>query len=271
MKEILIVLIAAAGLMAAQKPPSVKTVRLYMFDNGVLKSADPKAVFDQGVANTVMAVTTFLIVHPKGTLMWDAGVIPDAQVKPEGTTVARATTYKTLKSQLAEIGFTPQKITYIALSHMHYDHTANANDLAGSTWLVQKVERDAMFSGTPPANFDTYKLLKDAKTKQLEGDHDVFGDGTVVIKSTPGHTVGHQSLFVKLAKTGPVVLAGDLYHYPEERTLKFMPANDQRNKDKIEASRAALESFMTSTGAQLWIQHDMTGMFERKKSPQFYE
>jgi glyoxylase-like metal-dependent hydrolase (beta-lactamase superfamily II) len=260
-------IVLSAHLSAA----GVKTVRLYMFDNGVLKSADPKVLTDQGVLNTVMSVTTFLVVHPKGTLLWDAGVIPDNMVKPEGTTVARATVYKTLRGQLAEIGYTPAKITYLALSHMHYDHTANANEYAGSTWIVQRPEKEAMFNGQPPTNFDTYSALKNSKTMVIDGDLDVFGDGTVIIKSTPGHTPGHQSLFVKLAKTGPIVLSGDLYHYPEERTLKFMPPNDLRNKEKIEASRAELDAFISKTGAQLWIQHDLTGNYIRKKSPAYYE
>ena len=266
MPKLLIAFLAAVSALSAQP-----RVRLYMFDCGILKAADPKAIYDAGGLNTGMSVTAFLIVHPRGTLLWDACVIPDAKIKPEGTTVARATAYRTLRAQLAEIGYNPSKITYLALSHMHYDHTANANDYVKSTWLVQRPERAAMFTGQHPANFDTYSALKDAKTTELDGDHDVFGDGSVIIKSTPGHTPGHQSLFVKLPKTGPVVLSGDLYHYPEERTLKFLPPNDARNKDQIEASRAKLEKFIGETGAQLWIQHDLFANFERKKSPGFYE
>jgi glyoxylase-like metal-dependent hydrolase (beta-lactamase superfamily II) len=100
------------------------------------------------------------------------------------------------------------------MSHGHGDHTANANDFAGSTWLVNKAERDVMFAETVPRFYTaaTYSALKTSKTKFIDGDYDVFGDGTVVIKQTPGHTPGHQVLALNLAKTGTVVMTGDLYH-----------------------------------------------------------
>ena len=130
-----------------------------------------------------------------------------------------------------------------------------------------------MFSDTPiprsdPAN---YNLLKNSKTVFIDKDeYDVFGDGRVIIKSTPGHTPGHQSLFLKLAKTGPVVLSGDLYHYPEERTLSRLPVAEF-NKEQTAASRAELEVYLKKTGAQLWIQHDILGNAKLKKAPEFYE
>jgi len=203
----------------AQPAPAVK---LYILDLGQLKSGNPQPLLDRGVTVTDMSVVAYLIVHPRGTLLWDSGTIPDALVKPEGTTVARATVKKTLVGQLAEIGYKPADITYMALSHYHYDHSANANAFADSTWLVQRPERAAMFPDTPPATpidvsvTEKFSALKNAKTVLLDGDHDVFGDGSVVVLSTPGHTPGHQSLFVRLAKFGPLVLSGDLYHYPSE-------------------------------------------------------
>jgi glyoxylase-like metal-dependent hydrolase (beta-lactamase superfamily II) len=109
-------------------------VRLYVFDLGWLKSANPQPLLDRGVTVTDMSVAAYLIVHPRGTLLWDSGTIPDDQVRPEGTTVARATVHKTLSGQLAEIGYKPTDIAYLALSHYHYDHSANANQFAGSTW-----------------------------------------------------------------------------------------------------------------------------------------
>jgi N-acyl homoserine lactone hydrolase len=153
---------------------------------------------------------------------------------------------------------------------MHYDHTANANDYASATWLVQEVERDRMFAQPAPSSFSTYTELKNSQTTLLHGDHDVFGDGTVMIKSTPGHTAGHQSLFVSLTKTGTVLLSGDLYHYPEERALGVVPTFEF-NKEQSQASRAAMEQFMKEHGAQLWIQHDILSDARLKKSPQYYE
>jgi len=101
-------------------------------------------------------------------------------------------------------------------------------------------------------------------------DHDVFGDGTVVIKFTPGHTPGHQSLFLKFAKTGPVVLSGDLYHYPEERTTGRFPTFEF-DKEQSGKSRAMVDQFLKKTGAQLWIEHDLATNQKLKMSPGYYD
>src|SRR5437016_9406118 len=261
------------AILVAQTPPSV---RLYIFDCGTLKSGNPDVLLQRGVTTTDMAVTAYLVVHPRGTLLWDTGVIPDDLIQPGGTTEARATVHNTLRSQLSEIGYKPSDITYLALSHNHYDHSANSNSFAGSTWLVQKAERAAMFPDTPPSTPSNaavrFSALKSSKTMLLDGDYDVFGDGSVVIIATPGHTPGHQSLFLKLATTGPVLLSGDLYHYPAERTLKdFTPFASLGNAEKETASKAKVEALLKKEGATLWIQHDIVAYAGLKKSPAYYD
>jgi N-acyl homoserine lactone hydrolase len=259
---------------AAQPPPSV---RLYVFDNGIIKGIDP-ATFQlkkEEIATSEMAVASYLIVHPKGRLLWDTGAIPDSALHEDGSPVTQGffTASKTLKSQLASAGFAPEAITYLGLSHYHSDHTANANDFAGATWLVQQPEREAMFAEKPPGitQFAQYAALKNSKTQILKGeDYDVFGDGSVVIKSAYGHTPGHQVLYVKLAKTGPVLLAGDLYHYQEERATSKVPTFEF-NKEQSLASRAAMEAFSKKTGAQLWIEHDLANFTKLRKSPGYYD
>jgi N-acyl homoserine lactone hydrolase len=266
------------GTTSTQAQTPAPAVKLYILDLGSLKSANPQPLLDRGVTVTDMSVVAYLVVHPRGTLLWDSGTIPDDQIKPGGTTVARATVLKTLSGQLMEIGYKPADVTYLALSHYHYDHSANANQFAGSTWLVQRPERAAMFPDTPPANpidpdvTAKFSALKTSKTVILDGDRDVFGDGTVVIVSTPGHTPGHQSLFVKLAKFGPVVLSGDLYHYPAERTLKdFLPFGGRGNDAQEAASKAKVETLLKEKGAVLWIQHDIVADAKLKKSPGYYD
>jgi glyoxylase-like metal-dependent hydrolase (beta-lactamase superfamily II) len=236
------------------------------------------------MATTDMSVACYLVVHRKGTLIWDAGAVSDTDIKA-GAGVMRyrivlpnraerfVTTERTLKSQLASAGYAPRDITYLALSHYHYDHTANANEFAASTWLVRPIERDTMFADKPPDLLQpsTYSALRNSKIITIKtDDYDVFGDGTVVLKATPGHTPGHQVLFVKLAKTGPVVVAGDLYHYPEERALNRIPTFDADERQTA-ASRAALDVFLKKTGAQLWIQHDFNANAKLKKAPAYYE
>jgi len=269
---------ALAPLTLSQtKPEPPKSVRLYVFDNGAIKGLDPAAFHlkKEEIATADMVLCSYLIVHPKGTLMWDTGAIPDADLKADASPVTqgRYTATKTLKSQLAALGYAPTDITYFGLSHYHSDHTANANAFASATWLVQQPERDAMFAEKAPpiAQRAQYIALKDSKTKVLNGqDYDVFGDGTVVIKAAYGHTPGQQVLYLKLAKTGPILLAGDLYHYQEERNTDKTPTFEF-DRDQSLASRAAMEAFVKKTGAQLWIEHDLANFSQLKKAPGYYE
>jgi N-acyl homoserine lactone hydrolase len=264
----------------------LRSVRLYVFDCGVLHNADMGRfnLKKEDVTTTDMSIACFLIAHPKGTLIWDAGAIPDNSWTPTGSSVTVHVTLpdgqgrdadvdKTLQAQLAEIGYFPSDITYLALSHYHYDHTANSNAFAGATWLVRQVERDAMFGGKFSGSLQpsTFSALQKSKTIILKVDeYDVFGDGSVIIKSAPGHTQGHQVLYVKLAKTGGVVLSGDLYHYPAEKTLDRVPTFEF-SQEQTHASRMAVDAFLKKTGAQLWVQHDFVGNAKLHKSPQFYE
>jgi N-acyl homoserine lactone hydrolase len=275
-----------ARLSAQRKPAPPASVRIYLFDCGKLEGGDPTrfSLKREEMATTDMSVACYLVVHPKGTLMWDVGAVPDGDVTSPGKPTRYhivlpngnerfVTTTQTLKTQLAAVGYQPGDIDYLALSHYHYDHTANANLFAGATWLVRQAERDVMFPEKPNdlTRPDTYSALRASKTTIVKtGDFDVFGDGAVVLKLTPGHTPGHNVLFVKLAKTGPVVVSGDLYHYPEERSLHRVPTFDVDPKQTA-ASRTALDAFMKATNAQLWIQHDFAATAKMKKAPAYYE
>jgi len=261
-------------------------VKLYVLDGGILHISDPARfqLRKEDVAETNFSVACYLITHPKGVLLWDACAVPDSEWTPTGSPVKHRlilpdaqerdiTLVKPLAAQLAEAGYSPSSVTHLALSHYHYDHTANANMFAKATWLVPQAERDAMFATpvpgvTRPATFDA---LRTSSTVSIdEDDHDVFGDGTVVIKAAPGHTQGHQVLYVRLANTGDVVLSGDLYHYPEERTLDRVPTFEF-DAQQTRAARNALERFLEETKAGLWIQHDLVAHTKLKKAPDYYD
>jgi N-acyl homoserine lactone hydrolase len=286
-------LFSAQTKVAGQATPSAqrkaqppRTVRLYVFDCGVLHNADMGRfnLKKEDVTTTDMSMACFLIAHPKGNLIWDTGAVPDDSWTPNGSMITQRVTLpdgqkreadvdKSLRAQLAEIGYSPSDINYLALSHYHYDHTGNANEFAGATWLVPQLERDAMFGGKYSGSLQpsTFSALQKSKTIILkDNEYDVFGDGSVIIKSAPGHTQGHQVLYVKLAKTGGVVLSGDLYHYPAEKNLDRVPTFEF-SQEQTRASRVAVDAFLKKTGSQLWIQHDFDGDAKLKKSPQFYE
>jgi N-acyl homoserine lactone hydrolase len=271
---------APANAQQPQRPPSL---RLYVLDCGIISPAnvDNYGFKSNEVADMRMITPCFLIVHPRGSLIWDTGEIPDSAFK-DGVSPQKLNAFtvdRPLLPQLAAIGYTPANITYLALSHYHGDHVANASLFAGSTWIVQKGDRDPILAPRPATPSATGRVpdpkffegLAKSKTVVLNGeDHDVFGDGTVVIKSTPGHTPGHQSLFLKLARTGNVLLSGDLYHYPEEITYKKIPSFDT-NKEQTAKSRERIEEFVKRNRAQLWIQHDYAAGTKRKIAPEFYD
>jgi glyoxylase-like metal-dependent hydrolase (beta-lactamase superfamily II) len=261
------------------------STRLYVFDGGTLES-DPARyqLTKEDVGETRLSIAAYLIVHPKGVLMWDAAAVPDAEWTPTGSPVRQrlvlgdgqerfVTLARPLAAQLQAAGRSPSDVTYLALSHYHWDHTANANLFAGATWLVRPAERDAMLAEKPAGASRpmTYAALRKSRTQILTAEeHDVFGDGAVILKAASGHTPGHQVLYVNLRETGPVVLSGDLYHYPQERSMSRYPTFEF-NLDQTRASRAALETFMTRTKARLWIQHDFTAHAALKKAPEYYQ
>ena len=114
-----------------------------------------------------------------------------------------------------------------------------------------------------------YAALANAKIQYIDGDHDVFGDGSVVLLSTPGHTPGHQSLYVKLTNTGGVVVSGDLYHYPAERVQGKMPAREYASGTP--QSRKKIDEFLSRTHSQLWIGHSIDWYRDAVKAPGWYD
>jgi N-acyl homoserine lactone hydrolase len=277
--------IGAGAAARAMTQSAAQGLRLYVLDCGTIIYNNPETynLTRQEVKNTNMSVPCYLIVHPRGTLVFDTGLGDSLVGRPFNETTIGAppnnppsTSYfvlvtKTLKSQMDAVGHPMDKIEYLALSHPHSDHVGNAGAFAGATWLVHQGDYDMMFGPNVSAQSANplHAALKNSKHRIIEGDHDVFGDGMVVLKYTPGHTLGHQSLYVKLPRTGGIVLSGDLYHYPEERTLNRMPELEKATATP--ASRAALEIFMKEVGAQLWIGHDVTAYSRQKHAPEYYE
>ena len=279
--------VAATAAVAAQggRPAPPPSVRLYVLDGGVLESDPARYQLTQAdVTTTQLSVAAYLIVHPKGVLLWDTGAITDSDWTPSGKPMEqrltlpdgqerRVTITSSLLSQIKAAGYSPADVTYLALSHHHWDHTANANAFASATWLARAAERDAMFGAQPAGTSrpSTFSALKGSRTTVVSNDeHDVFGDGTVVLKLAAGHTPGHQVLYVKLARTGGVLLSGDLYHYPQERSLGRFPTFEY-NLEQTRASRQNVDAFLKKTGAQLWIQHDLTAHAKLRKAHQFYD
>lgn len=281
--------VALASLPVTANPPQTKVMeeinvrgivplKLYIFDCGIIKTRDLSLfnpMIEKGIQKD-LADPCYLIKHPKGMLVWDAGV-PDQLIENKGGVdildgAFNLSVSKTLRSQLAEIDVDPSRIDFLAFSHLHNDHAGNANLFKNSTWLMQEAEYDMAF-GENAKNYgyrpQDYSNAKRKAIKKLRGNHDVFGDGSIIIISTPGHSVGHQSLFVDFPKTGPVILSGDLYHFKENRDNYGIPV--WNSKKETIRSFALVDDILDKTKASLWIQHDKQQYDTLRHSPQFYE
>jgi len=282
-------MLAVGSVLAAQAPAPKATppraMRLYVLDCGLLnisrEGVERYHVTTTEVGETRMPVPCFLVAHPKGTLMWDVGVIPDDEVEKAAAGGARydvnstaaAVVTRTLRGQLAAVGYRPADITYVAISHAHKDHTANLNQFAAATWLTPRAEREFMWK---PNNERVeprfFSALEKSKWIPLDRDeYDVFGDGAAVIKAAPGHTPGHQVLVLNLTSVGKVMIAGDLYHYPAERGFRRAPPDNEFNVAQSAASRAKIEEYLSASKATIWIEHEWAAIAKLKKSPEYYE
>ncbi|GAA6136071.1 N-acyl homoserine lactonase family protein [Oceaniserpentilla sp. 4NH20-0058] len=250
---------------------------LHVFECGNIEVRDI-SMFSPGIDKGVTKELTnscYLIRHEKGTMIWDTGFI-DAigENGAEGFGgMIKMTVTNPLSKQLAEININPADIDYIGISHFHGDHTGNTNLFSNAALLIQQAEYNAAFGPAPEKfgfNPPSYAQLDKSKFKILNGDHDVFGDGNVVIKSAPGHTPGHQMLYINLPESGPIVLSGDLYHFTKNRTHKRVPSFNF-NKEQTLVAMEAIENFVKDENAQFWIQHDKEQNATIKHSPEFYK
>jgi N-acyl homoserine lactone hydrolase len=269
----LVVLVAAMAVLVGAVADAAEggVERLYALDCGQNTGKD-QSRWSPGV-NEGKAIefsdNCYLIRHAKGLLLWDTG-IPDAvAAMPDGMVVANgAITYrraKTLAAQLAEIGVKPADVTYVALSHTHGDHVGNIGLFPSSAVLIQGAEYDWARAGAAKPAFAATQTIT-----RLAGDRDVFGDGSVMILSTPGHTPGHQSLLVHLPKTGFILLSGDAVHFQDNWTNKRVPSINF-NRDQTLASLERLATVLAEHKAQLWINHDKLQSATLRYAPAYYE
>jgi glyoxylase-like metal-dependent hydrolase (beta-lactamase superfamily II) len=225
--------------------------------------------------------TCWLIKHGSEWLLWDTGVPEAALNDPKGwSTLPKLIVYhldKTVTGQLAEIGLRPSDIGRIAVSHTHGDHIGNVRLFPDSTILMQRAEYNWINSGNGP-NDNVNKLMALAREllgapknlQLIDGDTDVFGDGSVTLVSTPGHTPGSQSLLVHLKNSGFIILSGDVVHLENNFEKNIVPA---LNTDKAEsiASMEKIRQMMAKYGATLFINHDKKQTETLKLLPAFYD
>lgn len=271
MKKLLFIVLAISFVAcknSEKKEVQKAEVKLYVLNGGSIFVKKLEA-FSQDTTYTgqtkQLSDAYYEISHPKGNLMWDAGlpeqlVVPEPYNEPSGVfAIQRA---DSLENQLKTIGFKIKDFKYFAMSHSHFDHTGHANYMKDATWLVQENEYNSIAGDTLKQKNPAVEALK--KVQKLNGDLDVFGDGTVVIKYMPGHTIGHQVLYIEVTGLDkPVLLTGDLYHFEENRTNKGVPSFNYNVKQTLE-SMDKFEAFSKEKNADVFIQHSPID-FERLK------
>ncbi|MEP7084773.1 MAG: N-acyl homoserine lactonase family protein [Betaproteobacteria bacterium] len=207
--------------------------------------------------------TCYLIKHAQGWLMWDTGVT-DALFTTPSTDPSAWKRTKSLAGELEKIGVKPDAVKYVAISHTHPDHAGNVELFPQVMLLVQKAEYEWPNQDGSPRFKPSHPVTR------LEGDHDVFGDGSVMIVATPGHTPGHQSMLLKLPKTGAVMLSGDAVHLKDNWDAKRVPSINF-DKDKTSASMQKMSALLEKNKGQLWINHDKPQRATLKRAPEFYD
>ncbi|MGO1003410.1 N-acyl homoserine lactonase family protein [Lysobacter sp. CA196] len=254
--------VVLSGLFS-QAPAAEPGIRLYAMDCGRAQFEDLAPFADTGEYDGhpgTLMTPCFLIRHPKGDLLWEAG-LGDRYAEPAGGTqlpLYRAIADTTVASQLGRLGLSFGDVDYFAFSHGHGDHLGNANALKKATWIVNRKELEWIQSvpAPPRTNLKLIETQAQATTMLIDGDHDVFGDGSVRLLKAPGHTPGHQVLLLRLPRSGQVLLSGDLYHSHENRTEKRMPVFNVSRSETL-ASMDRIERIVKNQRARVVIQHSM--------------
>jgi glyoxylase-like metal-dependent hydrolase (beta-lactamase superfamily II) len=256
-----------AALIAAASPALAAADRLFVLDCGAAHAPD-QSRWSPGVnaGQPIDIVDNCYLIHDgAGYLLWDTGV-PDAlfgQTQP-GPGPIPWRRDKTLAGQLQAIGVQPADITYVGISHTHGDHVGNVELFPAATVLIQKAEYDWAFASATKPFSATHPV------DRLDGEKDVFGDGSVRIIPTPGHTPGHESLLVHLPKTGWIILSGDVAHFRDNYDNRRVPGG---NTDKAAslASMQHVSELIEEYHAQFWINHDAKQAAGIRHAPEYYE
>lgn len=255
--------IAAAllALPATAAAPAPVEVRLYTLDCGRIDFADMANFSDTGDHDGergAMPVPCFLIKHGADWMLWDAGLGDEIAASPGGRDMVglhfRVPT--TLKSQLATLGLSPGDIRYVGLSHLHADHSGNAALFPNATFLVSPAEL-AWASGSPTSDGvqpDRIAAVRRSRVEPVPAEKDVFGDGSVRIIGTPGHTVGHHSLMLRLKRSGWMILTGDVAHFNVNYQRELVPLGNASRAETI-ASIQRVKGLAAHYHARVIVQH----------------
>lgn len=265
MKFTVLTLFAAASFISSATYATEADIELWRLDCGrvdVRKLDAFSDTFQYAGERRTLTNSCYVIRHGSDYMLWDTGLAtsfigagsdPDAAMAPVLET--------TIAEQLTEIGLGPADIGMIGISHNHFDHVGQAAGFPGATLLIGAADLEGFKSEQPAFGVDPSLvepwLSGGGKVKTITGDHDVFGDGSVIALSMPGHTEGELALLVRLANTGPVLLSGDVVHFDEQFANSGVPPFNADRADSL-ASMERMTAIAASLGATIIVQHDET-------------
>jgi N-acyl homoserine lactone hydrolase len=249
---------AAASLLAAFAAPvgaQTPEVTLTRFECGTPR---PAVELNQRFSDTYafpgqtlqLVFSCYLIKHGSDYMMWDTGFGADA-----GATAPKVS----LTDQLAKLNVKPEQVKFVGISHYHGDHIGGAGAFTNATLLIGQGDWEGLTAAKPPEGVNPAPLKHwtggTGKVEPLPLDKDVFGDGSVIVLATPGHTHGHHSLLVKLPQTGAVILIGDGAHFRENYETNGVPSFNL-DRAKTLASLDRIKKIAANMKATVVIQHD---------------
>ena len=270
-------LLLAAALVIAPAHAKSPSLRLYTVDCGRIDFEDEKVFSDTGEHDGekgVMPVSCFLIRHDNEWMLWDAGLGDEIAASPDGRTVVglHFRVLRTLAAQLASLGLQPSDIRYVGLSHLHADHSGNVGLFSRATFLLSP--KDLAWASTKPTpdgvRPDVVSVINRSRIEPVPGDFDVFGDGTVRMISTPGHTPGHHSLLIRLSKTGSILLLGDVAHFQVNYDENLVPTGNVSRAETL-ASIGRVKGLAKHWRARVVIQHANNVFDQFPRLPDYLE
>lgn len=273
MKNALRYLCAPLLGLATQAAVAAPGLQLWRLDCGTLWVANLDDMSDTRAyvgKSRQFVGSCYLVRHGDAYLLWDTGLSRDTLGKPLAMGATDSESLATpIVDQLARIGIKPAQVSFVGISHFHFDHIGQAAEFPQATLLMGQGDLAVLRRPGQEARAKRLApwLQQGAKVQEVSGDHDVFGDGSVVMLDLPGHTPGHHGLLVKLPRHGAVLLSGDVAHFRENLESNGVPSFNTDRADSL-ASMDRFRALARNLGATLIIQHDERDV---AKLPEFPE
>lgn len=253
------------GSPVARSAATSADLELWRLDCGKLtdwNKEEMSDVFSYHGEKQSLTDSCYLIRHNQDYMLWEAGISASGAASYTAAGMPSATG-PALGDQLLRLGLKPDRISVIGISHFHRDHTGHAVEFPQAHLLIGREDYEVL-EQKRPADIAPW-LGEKADVEKVVGDKDVFGDGSVIMLSTPGHTSGHHSLLVRLPKFGPVILSGDLWHFSDQVSRNEMAAGTMDRAAEL-ASRDRILKAVANLKATLVIEHEIADI---SKLPSF--